>query len=112
MYRDSGNYKYWGAIIFVNPELIRADELTQRANEVLYDGLFIASQVNIPELFPSDQSYPSEDDHCFHEFVDFEATQDQANDPLDRTAKSFLDSIEMENRSGWKAFDPQKRMAS
>jgi hypothetical protein len=78
----------------------------------LEDGqYFIASQLNIPELFPwklpsEHPSFhaPTNEDHCWHKFSDINPS---SNSPTDhRTMQEFLDGLKRADRDGWKVFDP------
>jgi hypothetical protein len=74
LYRDGSNYKKWAEVVFCNaddlpPELIRK----QLRRSFLEDGLFVAHQVRIPEVFLAAEDQLTEDDHCFHEFAEVDA---------------------------------------
>jgi hypothetical protein len=124
LYRDGGNNKNWGRVVFAGA--ITPDE-TARFIKALEDGTyFIAAQIKVPEVFlwsvdadydPDDDStYPaflasgryviSDGDHCLHEFSSFEATDDEPTDELKRSVTEFVNQVEIESRRGWKFFDP------
>jgi len=52
LYRDGSNYKKWADIVFLNPDNLPAEVVTRGLREgFLEDGIFIAHQVRIPEVF-------------------------------------------------------------
>ncbi|MGZ8190001.1 MAG: hypothetical protein ACXWTS_02080 [Methylococcaceae bacterium] len=51
LYRDAGNFKNWGEIIFANPNNIEIDFITKKAEDALIERLyFVASKADIPDL--------------------------------------------------------------
>ena len=112
LYRDGSNYKNWGEIVFSNPELLvpRDIEVALRG-EFLEDGLFIAHQVRIPEIFLSFGDSLTVDDHCFHEFSGTEATSLQPNDLLGRSIHEFMREVTDEARRGWRPFEPLESLS-
>lgn len=103
LYRDASNYKKWGAVIFSNPDA-RAlekieEELTACFEEQMY---FIASQVDIPEVFLFISDYPfSDDDHFFHEYDSIERTYEDANDSKGRSISEFVEQCKFVKQRGW-----------
>lgn len=52
LYRDSGNYKKYGFVIFTNPDNIELIEVEKRVRSKLIDGQwFYADEWGLPELF-------------------------------------------------------------
>lgn len=73
MYRDASNYKEGHSEIFTG-EITPEQEQLIRDN--LYDGDgFIPQQVGLEALQIRMMSFPSEDDHCWHELVEFTLTK-------------------------------------
>jgi hypothetical protein len=107
LYRDAGNYKTWGEVIFSGSNVLSIHGLERDIRVgLLEDGLFIASQVRIPELFPTVLSL---DDHCYHEFHAIEATPELSNDRHNRRISDFISEILAAKRVGWLAFDVYER---
>ncbi len=104
LYRDGGNYKSWGAVIFENPDRISINDINKRLRKA-FDSqeLFIAKQIRIPEVFP-DINEPTRDDHCFHEFDSIAQTAKTPNDVEGRSINDFIEEVEAESKSGWKVF--------
>jgi hypothetical protein len=122
LYRDGGNNKSWGSVVFSNPDRMdlqeAANRLTKKFDQNEY---FIASQIGIPERFlwdrnanydPDDESTFPKDlgpgkyviwddmDHCWHEFDGLQPTESEPTDP--RTLRQFVEEVErVEN---WKVF--------
>jgi len=68
LYRDAGNFKKWGDIVFSNPHNIDIHFATLIAEKVLIDKTyFVAIKAYIPDLHFID--YVAEIDHDWHEFV-------------------------------------------
>jgi len=126
MYRDGGNNKSYGTVVLAG-EITEAQK--ERFAKALNEGeYFIASQVDVPEVFlwdpeadydPDDPStYPEElgagkyfiwddMDHSWHEFMDFDTTQAEPTDP--RTIEQFVQAFERAKKAGWKEFEPRSR---
>lgn len=51
-YRDAGNYKKWANVVFSNPDGLTLEAAMKALKGAfLQDGLFIAHQVRVPEVF-------------------------------------------------------------
>ncbi|MCO5184171.1 MAG: hypothetical protein M9928_08000 [Anaerolineae bacterium] len=112
LYRDAGNYKSWGELIFSNPDELNLEEV-DRLLRLAFDQeiIFIAHQIDVPELFLYAKDDLNDDDHCFHEYDSVELAE-VADSRLDsRSIKQFLQQVEFASISGWKAFSPLKRLA-
>ena len=107
LYRDGGNYKKWGRVIFSNPTRLRlnAVEKALRAN-FMADGLFIADQIRLPEVFFNFRGEATSDDHCFHEYYSLTETRSKPNDGHLRSIGAFISEVRREARRGWREFDP------
>ena len=111
LYRDGSNYKKWAETVFSNTDDLPTDVVMTALSEAfLEDGIFIAHQVRIPEVFLASEDQLTPDDHCFHEFDSVEATSDAPNDPCGRSIREFMTEVAREARHGWRAFDPQDRL--
>lgn len=110
LYRDGSNYKNWAEVVFSNPKRLHSDQISRRiSSSFLVDGLFIAHQVRIREIFLAAEYGLTIDDHCYHEFDSVESTRAAATDPLNRSIGQFLCEIEREAHRGWKAFNQEDR---
>ncbi|HRJ57998.1 MAG TPA: hypothetical protein PLV64_17030 [Anaerolineales bacterium] len=110
LYRDGANYKSLGEVTFNNPDKLPLDEINKRlSNAFLTDGLFVAHQVSIPEVFLFLNSKFTEHDHCYHEFRSVEICDEPPTDSLSRSISDFLQEVERSARIGWKAFDILER---
>ena len=103
LYRDGGNYKKWGRVVF---EPICATAILSSGEGLrhafLQDGLFIASQIRVPEVFLYADGEFSFDDHCYHEFERARATSESADDAHYRSPEFLI----RQARRGWQEFDP------
>ena len=94
LYRDASNYKTFNSIIFPNPQNIPLQELEEKITQNLIDHqYFMASKINIPEIFLSDEYGLSEDDHAWHEFEDIEMTDEIPNDKFKRNIHEFVENL-------------------
>jgi len=108
LYRDAGNYKSWGYLIFRNPEGLLINDIEHRLRQSFFQhDLFIASQIGVLEVFLFGTDNATEDDICFHEFDSVELTNDASNDQGNRTISEFLQVVELTAAAGWKSFIPQ-----
>ena len=110
MYRDGDNYKKHGEIVFNGcPGDIEAYKALLET--YLEEGeYFIAAQINVPEVFlwDGDFDYCGDSDHCFHEFVDVEETDEKPTDM--RNPIEFIQAVSAVNKAGWQVFDPELRL--
>ena len=107
LYRDAGNYKQWAGVVFSNTDALELEEVTKSLRDAfLQDGLFIASQVRLPDAFFFTEGDATSDDHCFHEFDHVEISPQIPNDKHARSIRQFIAEVRREARSGWMAFDP------
>jgi hypothetical protein len=111
LYRDGSNYKKWSEVVFSNPDNVRIERIAKQLNEAfMQDGLFIAHQVRVPEVFLAAEDHLTEDDHCFHEFAEVTETAEMPSDLHRRSISEFLREVLTESQSGWRAFDPTDRL--
>lgn len=78
LYRDAGNYKIYGEVIFSNPECLSIEELQQLIISKLIDKQwFYAKDWNLPNLhfYKLDEDM----DHGFHEFEGLSYTEQEFN---------------------------------
>lgn len=131
MYRDGGNNKNGGSVVFANPDGLSLTDLADRLAKAFdQQEYFIASQVGIPDVFlwgadadydPEDSStYPAEGfgpgryviceemDHCWHEFAGVDETEAEPTDT--RSITQFVEAVERASGEGWKQFEPKKKV--
>jgi hypothetical protein len=97
LYRDAGNFKNWGAIVFSNPRNINDDFVLEMAEKVLIDhAYFIASKAGVPGLHFVE--HDEELDHDWHEVHAFQSTDDAPNDPQSRDVEEFIASLQRASR--------------
>lgn len=106
LYRDGANYKRWGEIVFSNGEDLQIDAVSNLLTSAfLPDGLFIADQIRVPEVFLTEEYPLTTNDHCFHEFYLVEGTSELPTDQHRRSIQEFLSEISREAVRGWRALD-------
>jgi hypothetical protein len=107
LYRDGGNYKKFGRVVFSNPDQVACEAIEKALAEAfLEEGLFIADQVRVPEVFLFANGELSFDDHCYHEFDAIRTTDEEPTDVHLRTIGEFLAEVNQQRRRGWRVFDP------
>lgn len=110
LYRDGSNYKFWGQVVFSNPEDVELNTVDILLRELFEtEDLFIADQIDIPEVFPFIEKSLTASDHCYHEFHEVTDTAETPSDSLQRTVIQFLRQVKFASESGWKVFDPAER---
>lgn len=113
LYRDASNYKKFASVVFSNfSELdpLAVSKSLERAFWV--DGLFIASQIRVPEVFLFTKCDINIDDHCFHEFYSIKLTPQNPSDIHGRSIKIFVAEVVREAKRGWEVFDPLERLTA
>lgn len=92
LYRDAGNFKNWGEVVFANPNNLKPDELNSLVENLLIDHLyFVTEKADVPSLyFDKHVSYL---DHDWHEFSRFSVTEEIASDSLGRDIDVFIESL-------------------
>lgn len=107
LYRDAANYKEWGRVVF---EGAVDDELRKRAEAAFESSEdFVADAVRVPELFPylgDDEDFDERYDHGWHEFHEFELTDEPTTDEAGRSIGEFVAQVEEAASGGWKVSDP------
>ena len=113
LYRDGGNYKNWGRVVFSNPGKLNIESVEAQLRQAFeQEELFIASQIRVPDVFLYLGGEFSFDDHCYHEFDEVRQTPEAANDPHNRSISEFLAEVNREAQRGWRAFDPYDSVGS
>ena len=90
LYRDAGNYKSYGSVVFSNKNCLKTEEVNSKITFCLISGeFFIPSKWKIPliYIFP----YDNDLDHEWYEFEYCEYSLDQFTDL--RTIDEFLNEI-------------------
>jgi len=92
LYRDAGNYKNWGDVVFSNPNGVPIQHAEKMVNEALIDHqYFLAKSVGVPDLhFPE---FNTDLDHHFHEFYALVQTEDTPDDLQKRSIEQLADSL-------------------
>ena len=110
LYRDAGNYKNHGEVVFPGET---TPELEERLQAALEDGEnFIAAQIGVPEVFlygRNRYAVEPDSDHCWHELGGITKTDEEPTDP--RPFAEFVACVEAASREGWKDFDPATELS-
>lgn len=92
LYRDYGNYKKWGVVVFSNPNNLPLKTISSMIQNCFMDDLyFSANKLGIPSLHFDD--FDEELDHCWHEFHRFFPTEEKPDDPQNRTIEEFIEFL-------------------
>lgn len=92
LYRDAGNYKNWGNVVFSNPNSIPIDRAEKFVSDALIDHqYFLAKSVGLPDLhFPE---FNADLDFLFHEFHALASTDESPDDLQGRSIDQMIDSL-------------------
>ena len=89
LYRDAGNNKRWGDVIFTNNKAISLRRIELMLRDVLIDNeFFVAKQSGLPEL--SFQKLDQDLDHDWYEYSELNNTTEQDNDLYNRDITDFI----------------------
>lgn len=98
LYRDAGNFKNWGEIVFSNARNFNVDHVTAMAERVLIESTyFVASQADVPDLHFDE--YNEKLDHGWHEFHAFQGTDDATTDLQKRDVEKFIESLQRASKA-------------
>jgi hypothetical protein len=112
LYRDASNFKNFASVVFLNPSGMNLLAVSKSLEDAFWvDGLFIANQIRVPEVFLFAKCDISIDDDCFHEFLSVESTQQGPTDTRRRSIDEFVAEVVKEAKRGWKVFDPLERLS-
>lgn len=90
MYRDAGNYKQFGSVIFSNPSGLSIDKSTDAIKKKLIDDqFFYPEKWNIPLIYA--YTFDPELDHQWFEFKNIEFTLEEPTDK--RSFDMFLKGL-------------------
>lgn len=96
LYRDAGNNKNWGEIVFTNTHNLSSESIAKKPQDNLIDGsYFYACKVDVAELFFD--SFDSDLDHDWHEFHAITCCSDEANDKQGRDVSGFIQELQGHN---------------
>jgi hypothetical protein len=91
-YRDAGNYKNPGNVVFALNTDLTIEDATEKIREHLFDEEFFDPiKWQIPPVFFEDEEEDEELDHDWHEFLELQWTTDPETDS--RTFEQFLKFI-------------------
>lgn len=90
LYRDAGNYKYWGEFCVMGNVCI--DDLRPHLLDSEY---FVPEKIGLPSLVPNIRN---DDDHMLHELYSIEPT---TMEPFLFTAAELSARLRTANDSGW-----------
>lgn len=89
LYRDAGNNKLWGDVIFSNKMNVDVARLDADIKKTLIDGeFFVAEEVFLPPL--QFEKHDIELDHGWHEYFSVGVTAERPNDHLNRDICEFI----------------------
>lgn len=92
LYRDAGNFKNFGSIVFRNRKGYSPEWIKQEIENWLIDGeFFIAEKVKFPVLYFSEFPYSPELDHEWHQFFGVQTTEEGSTDKHNRDIDELLE---------------------
>lgn len=97
LYRDSGNFKSYGSVVFGNPNNVTIEEIDQSIIELLGDDrTFNASRLAVPEMFFTEFPYNPDLDWGLHEYSGVSASHLPVNDAQRRDISDLLSQMRLE----------------
>lgn len=91
LYRDAGNFKSYGFVVFSNPTYQSAIELEASFRSALTDGAyFVADAFLLPDLRPA--TLDDDLDHAWHELESIEETPASPTDSYKRAIGTLLNA--------------------
>lgn len=92
LYRDAGNYKNWGEVVFANPSCAQVSDVEKLVTAELFERqYFWAKSVGLPDLhFPD---FNVELDHDWHEFHAFAETEEMPDDAQGRNIEQLIECL-------------------
>lgn len=92
LYRDAGNNKIWGEVVFANTKAFPTKELEELIRSSLIDGEFFDPDgLGLPEL--QFDSWDSELDHGWYEYSRVSATDSAPTDDSRRDIGDFISAL-------------------
>jgi hypothetical protein len=92
LYRDAGNFKNWGEVVFSNPRDIPVGLVSAIASEFLIDRtFFVAVKAKVPDLHFAE--FNENLDHGWHETHAFRSTDELPNDSRNRNIEEFIQAL-------------------
>lgn len=91
LYRDGGNYKNYGEVVFNNPLRRSLSEVDALLQSCLIEGLFfVAADWGVPDLHFTEYPYDESIDHDWHEYGSVSETTEEATADLEM----FLERVQ------------------
>lgn len=95
LYRDCGNFKNFGKVVFANIRNFGAKEVHDKVLSLVVPEPFIkASELGLPNLYFQDFPYDPELDHELHEYYRVCETEKPTNDAANRDIEDLLSEID------------------
>lgn len=84
LYRDAGNYKNFGEVVFENATGLTPTEVEVALRDCMIDkGWFVADHWGLPDLHFKEYDWDSELDHDWHEYEGVEETNEASTNGSD-----------------------------
>lgn len=92
LYRDAGNFKNFGTVVFTNKNQISLEKLNEMIKQKLIDEMYFdAFNASVPSLFFDD--YDEELDHDWHEFECINEVETMPTDVYARDISTFISTL-------------------
>lgn len=93
LYRNAAGHKYWGAVVFANPNNMAIGGIIAAAQDALVEGCyFLPSALALPNLHPACGA--GEAGHYWHEAHSFTPSHEHPSDPGHRNIEAFITGLE------------------
>lgn len=95
LYRDAGNYKNWGEVVFSNAASMPIGHIEKLVVEALFERLyFVARSAGLPDLHFTDRKV--ELDHDWHEFHGLAETDEPPTDLAGRSIEHLIECLQLD----------------
>lgn len=94
LYRDAGNNKIWGEVIFGNSNNIDTSFLNHKIeNNLIDEEFFVANKISLPSL--NFEKFDKDLDHGWHEYYAICDSDEHPNDSYGRDISEFIHVLEI-----------------
>ncbi len=105
LYRDIEGHKYWGGVVFANPNNIALGGIIAAAQDALRAGCyFLPSALGLPSQHPPSVTPEHGDGNdCWHEAHSFTGSHELPSDARSRTIEAFIACMQRSSRPAHRA---------
>lgn len=96
LYRDAGNYKNWGDVVFSNPSNLPLQRVEEMLGDALLEGLYFnAGSAGLPDLHFTEGSRAL--DHDWHELHGLAETQESVSNSERECIEQWIEGLALQS---------------